>query len=187
MKLIELSQGRLAIVDDEDFHWLLQWKWYYWRVKGRKTGYAKRNVRSESKRKLVPMQVAVMQRHRLWESGREVDHINTCGCDNRKENLRLATRNEQGANVGLKTSNTSGVTGVNWHKQTDKWQARIKINGKQTHLGLCVNLDEAIEIRRQAEIKHRGEFQHDPTNVCPLGPTGQCPDCAARLGESNEP
>ena len=179
MKLIELTQGRVAIVDDEDFDWLSKWKWCYWRAK--KTGYATRTDYSGSKQKSIWMHVAVMQHHRLWKRGKEVDHENTCGCDNRKSNLRIPTSSGQQVNTGLRTNNTSGVAGVNWDKEKSKWQTRISTNGKRKHLGYYVDLNEAIKVRQKAEVKHYGKFRHDPTNVCPLGRTGQCPDCAERL------
>ncbi len=182
MKLIELTQDRLAIVDDEDFDWLSKWNWHYWRGKKAKTGYAMRKTLGP-KRKTVRMQVAVMKRHKRWKRGREVDHIDTCGCDNRKVNLRLASRNGQTANSGLRTDSTSGVRGVSWHKKAGKWEAYIHTNGKRKHLSLFDDFDEAVEARRRAEIKYFGEYRYDSTNVCPLGYTGQCPECAARLKE----
>ena len=57
------------------------------------------------------------------------------------------------------------------------------VNRKQKNLGHFEEFDEAVKIRQKAEIKYRGEFRHDPTNVCPLGYTGECPDCAVRLKE----
>jgi len=180
MKLIELTQGRVALVDDEDFEWLSQWKWYYHRY--RKTGYAMRNGPSP-KRGLILMHVTILQRHKRWACGRGIDHINMCGCDNRKENLRLATSSANGMNAGLRLDNTSGVKGVNWHKAGRKWQARICINQKETFLGLFTDMDDAIKAREQAEIKYFGKYRHDLSNVCPLGSTGECPDCAQRLRE----
>ncbi len=179
MKLIELTQSRVAIVDDEDFKWLSKWKWHYNQCK--KSGYAVRHDNSNSKQPLIRMHVIIMKRHKRWKRGKEVDHINTCGCDNRKENLRLATECEQRANQGQRSDNISGVVGVGWYKKTNKWRAYIKVNKKSKHLGLFVNKKDAIDARHEAEIKYFGEYRHDPTNVCPLGHTGQCPECAMRL------
>jgi len=123
MKLIELTQDRLACVDDEDFDWLSKWKWHYQCGEKWKTGYAKRTDRSEPKQKTVSMHVAIMKRHEKWRRGKEVDHKNVCGCDNRKVNLRLVTSGNQGANRRLRTDNTSGVTGISWHKGARKWVA----------------------------------------------------------------
>jgi len=180
---IELSQGRVALVDDEDFDWLSKWKWYYLRDKKAKTGYAKRNIGSSPHQQAVYMHIAIMKRHKCWKRKKEVDHIDMCGCDNRKVNLRLATSGEQGINERFRSDNTSGIRGVCWYKQTGKWVAYITVNRKRKHLGYFVNKEDAIAKRLWAEYKYFGKFRHDPTNVCPLGYTGECPDCAARLRE----
>lgn len=183
MKKIKLTKSRWAVVDAEDFEWLSQWNWHYMRMKKRKTGYAVRNTGSRPHRQKILMHVAIMKRHKLWKRKAEVDHINTCGCDNRKVNLRPATRSMNGAHRGLQSNNTSDITGVYWDKNADKWRAQIMVDRKQTHLGCFVDKEEAIKIRLKAEVKYFREFQHDPTNVCPLGYTGECPECAQKLKE----
>jgi len=186
MKLIELTQGRVAIVDDEDFGWLSKWKWHYHRDKAKRNGYAERTACNRNHRQTILMHVAILKRRKLWKSGIQVDHINTCGCDNRKENLRLATRSGQTANIGCRSNNSSGVTGVYWRKDRSKWCAYIRIDKKKKHLGNFNKMKDAVAARYQAEIKHFGEYRHDSTNVCPLGNTGKCPDCAARLKEMKQ-
>lgn len=185
MKTIELTQGRLACVDDEDFKWLSKWNWHYHRVKHANTGYAERTDHSGPEQRIIRMHVAIMKRHKHWKHERQIDHINICGCDNRKENLRLVTSSEQRINRGQRSDNTSGVVGVSWHKARNKWEAYITINKKRIHLGIFPDkdFDEAVKVRLKAEFKYFGEFQHNPTNVCPLGYTGECPDCAQRLKE----
>lgn len=70
----------------------------------------------------------------------EIDHINRTKGDDRLENLRLATRQQNSYNT-LYSVNKSGVPGVCWHKRDKKWRASIKINGKNIHLGYfsCIN------------------------------------------------
>jgi len=182
MKLIELTQDRVAVVDDEDFEWLSKWKWYYHYHPNGNTGYARRTTARPQARKIL-MHIAIMERHQRWERGKEVDHENTCGCDNQKVNLRLATRKMNSINKKRQSNNTPKVAGVSWHKATGKWQARIQICKKTKHIGLFINKKDAIAARRQAEIEYFGEYRYDPTNVCPLGHIGECPDCAQRLEE----
>jgi hypothetical protein len=65
----------------------------------------------------------------------EVDHINRNKRDNRKENLRAATRRENSINQGLSSKNTSGIKGVSYSQRDKKWRAQITINGILNHLG----------------------------------------------------
>jgi len=178
MKQIELSQGRVAIVDDEDFEWLSKWKWHY--IRRGKTGYAERRISSKPPR-VIHMHVAIIRRYKHWKHGCEVGHRNTCDCDNRKKNLRLTARGGQRANQGKRTDNTSGIPGVHWYERRGKWIAYINANKRRDYLGYFEKFEDAVTARHKAEIKYFGEYRHDPTNVCPLGHTGECPDCAARL------
>ena len=87
-----------------------------------------------------------------------VDHINRNTLDNRKENLRLATMQQNAMNRSVQPNNTSGIPGVSWRKDRNKWRAFITINGKQKALGLYENKEDAIAARKLAEEKYFGEF-----------------------------
>ena len=89
---------------------------------------------------------------------KEMDHINRIKDDDRWENLRPATRTEQVINRGMQKNNTSGHKGVSWDKRKKKWKAQIKVDKKQIHLGLFDNLEEAVAVRKEAELKYFGEF-----------------------------
>ena len=73
----------------------------------------------------------------------EVDHINRNPADNRISNLRLATPSENAQNSGVRRDNKSGVRGVSWYSQTQKWMAKITVNGKQKGLGYYKSLEDA--------------------------------------------
>lgn len=91
--------------------------------------------------------------------GRDVDHINGRGDDNRWCNLRPATRGQNNwNNHNLRSDNKSGKTGVSWSIQGDAWTARVTVNKKIIHLGYFDDLEEAVEVRRAAELKYFGEF-----------------------------
>jgi hypothetical protein len=64
-------------------------------------------------------------------------------------------------NVGLRSNNKSGVTGVIWHRRSSKWRAFIRINGKQIELGLFDRFEDAVVARKEAEEKYFGEFSYD--------------------------
>ena len=86
------------------------------------------------------------------------DHINRNPLDNRKENLRKCTTTENIQNSSLRNNNTSGIIGVSWNKNKNKWRARIVVNGQEKSLGYFVNKDDAIRIRLNAEAKYFKEF-----------------------------
>jgi hypothetical protein len=90
---------------------------------------------------------------------KQVDHINGNRLDNRIKNLRLATGRQNSCNKALSKRNTSGVTGVRWAKREKKWIAYITANGKMNHLGYFINKEDAIQTRREAEVKYFGDFR----------------------------
>lgn len=90
-----------------------------------------------------------------------VDHINHNTLDNRRENLRVVSSSCNSMNRRLRTDNSSGVTGVRWHKATGKWQADIMAFGTNIYLGLFVDKDDAIKARKEAEDKYFGEYSYD--------------------------
>jgi len=87
-----------------------------------------------------------------------IDHKNHCKNDNRKENLRTCTDNQNQMNRRISKNNTSGVKGVGWHKLTESWRAYIYINTKYIELGHFDNFNDAVEVRKQAEIEYHKEF-----------------------------
>lgn len=82
-----------------------------------------------------------------------IDHINGVKCDNRIENLREVTVAENRLNV-RQARNDSGVVGVTWAKKERNWRASININGKVVNLGHFSNLNDAISVRKAAELEH---------------------------------
>jgi hypothetical protein len=83
----------------------------------------------------------------------QIDHINGVRHDNRIENLREATIQENRRNV-TRARNASGVIGVTWARKEGNWRASISINGKAINLGHFENLTEAIACRRAAEKRY---------------------------------
>ncbi len=83
----------------------------------------------------------------------EVDHIDRNKLHNRKNNLRVVSRQINNLNIGMQKNNTSGYKGVAWHKQHKKWRAYIMLDYKQKHLGLFDNKEDAYKARLIAEYK----------------------------------
>jgi len=90
--------------------------------------------------------------------GLHVDHINSVKDDNRIENLRLATNQENQRNRGFNKNNKLGVKGVTFNKQNQKYQARIGIKGANKHLGYFNTPEEASQAYQEAAKQHFGEF-----------------------------
>lgn len=101
--------------------------------------------------------------------GFQIDHINGIRTDNRIENLRIVTSSENSKNSGLPVSNTSGVKGVYWHKQSGKWNAKIKIGKTLKCLGLFAEIEEAAKARKAAELEngyfHNSRKSHNLTEI----------------------
>lgn len=90
-----------------------------------------------------------------------VDHINGNRLDNRKINLRIVTPQQNAINISRRCDNTSGHKGISWDKKSKKWHTYINIKTKRIHLGYFDSLEEAIEVRKQAEIEYFGEYRRD--------------------------
>lgn len=90
----------------------------------------------------------------------EIDHINGTRDCNSPGNLRAVTHKINSQNQKTPSSNTSGVIGVHWHKNHDKWQAQIRVDGKIIHLGLFDNIEDAATVRQEAEVEHGFHANH---------------------------
>lgn len=128
MKRIELTQGQVALVDDRDYEWLSQWRWYFDPHHSGIDGYAVRKCHGRK----IRMHLEIAKRMRC--EGR-VDHRNRNKLDNRRHNLRLASASQDGANRVRRQKKTSRFRGVSWYKQTGRWHAQITVKQKVQHLG----------------------------------------------------
>lgn len=88
--------------------------------------------------------------HGSWPT-EEIDHINHVRTDNRICNLRPASREENCRNISRASNNSSGVTGVSWHKAGRKWLAVIVHKEEQHFLGLFTDFHDAVAARKTAE------------------------------------
>lgn len=148
--MIPLTKGKFAIVDEADAEMLLSGAtWAAVRNQDSCTWYATRH--EGATRELVSM-------HALIAGYKGVDHANRNGLDNRRVNLRPATRSQNAANRAPQRSNTSGYKGVDWHPLARKWRARIVVNGRGTYLGLYGDPVEAARVYNRAAAEAFGEY-----------------------------
>ena len=142
IKEIPLTQGKIAVVDDDDYEWLSQWKWCVTKVNKGKSDlyYAIRATKKEDGKQTTILMHRAILGLSFGESG--VDHIDGNSLNNTKANLRLSTQSQNIAN-GRKRSGSSQYKGVNWQKIPQKWRAGIRLQYKSYHLGLFANEIEA--------------------------------------------
>lgn len=138
------AQGEEFYFDLEDYDLI---KDHYWYVDPR--GYL---ICSEK----IFMHVLIMSPY----EGEYVDHIKHNTLDNRKSKLRLVTPSQNCMNRGLQRNNTSGITGVSFHKASQRWFAYTKLNSKQKRV-YADSKEEAIKIRKRMEEKYFGEYSYD--------------------------
>ncbi|RUR48836.1 HNH endonuclease [Vreelandella populi] len=90
----------------------------------------------------------------------EIDHINGDGTDNRWENLRASSREENCHNMAMNTRNTSGVTGVGWNKRQKNWSAYCHLKGKYYSLGNFQEIDVAAMEVMEFRAEHGFSARH---------------------------
>lgn len=142
MKKIALTQNKFALVDDEDYERLNQYKWYFSHY-----GYAVR-----------PRNIFMHRVILKLIKGQEGDHRDLNTLNNQKFNLRAATRSQNNANHSLQRNNTSGYKGVSFNKRIKRFVAYTKVAGKYIHLGLFDDPILAAKAYDLAAKKYFGEY-----------------------------
>lgn len=104
--------------------------------------------------------IALLLAYGFYSDDLQVDHINHVRNDNRLVNLRFVTRSENQRNQSRHRKNTTGVTGVYYHKTKRKYVAQIVVEGAKIYLGAFVSLEEATEVRKAAELKYKFNANH---------------------------
>lgn len=155
-RLIALTRGMYAKVDIEDFDRINTHSWRA--MLNRNTGcyYAATNLKIDGRnRSSFGMHTMVMNP----SPGMEVDHRNRSETlDNRKENLRLATRSQNQANRRLQKNNTSGYRGVAFVKNMGLWRAQTQKNREKTRATYFSSKHEAAREYNRLALELHGEF-----------------------------
>lgn len=149
---IELTQNKKTLVDAEMYEELTKYKWLY------QDGYAKRSVWNKETKKNYHVFM-----HRVITNcpyGFDVDHINGDKLDNRKCNLRIATRSQNNANIPKYKGKSSKYKGVCWNKRKRCWKVSIGYGGKMYHLGYFKNEEDAALKYNEHAKELFGEFAY---------------------------
>lgn len=158
-KFNTITRTELISIMDYDPRGFLVWKNPLARrnKKGQRVGYDTNGYRQ------VSIKGKLYREHRLvwlFHYGNipecDVDHINRIRNDNRIENLRLCTDGtlQNSQNRSLNVNNKSGVKGVYWNKNANKWHTRIGVNGKRINIGYYENIEDAKNARKEADKKY---------------------------------
>jgi len=163
VKKIKLTQDKEALVDDEDYEMLNEHKWYAakdWSIKNKDKFYVQRKSPTgpNGKQKTILMHRVITNAPK----GMHVDHINGNPLDNRKENLRVCTPQQNNMNRRKYNNNTSGYKGVYYQKKpkhmineySKPWRAEIR----RIHIGLYKTKEEAALAYNKKALEVFGEY-----------------------------
>lgn len=148
--------GEEFYFDIEDYNLIKDYCWYK-----DSCNYIRANTYDDNhKRTSVLMHQLIMQTDGVKEMP---DHIHGRGTrnDNRKSNLRIVNKSQNNINQPLRKDNTSGVKGVNWNKDSNKWRVRIQVDHKRILVGDYDSLEDAKVAREKAEDKYHKEYSYN--------------------------
>lgn len=152
MKLIPLTQGKFVQVDDWNFDWLNQWKWYA--QKDKTTYYAVRDTHSNGIRETIRMHRLIMN----TPNNLIVDHQDHNGLNCLEKNMRNCTHQQNQQNrQGYGKSKYLGVH-IIWKDGQYRIVARIVVNKRLIQLGTFKTEEEAAHVRDESAKKYHGEF-----------------------------
>lgn len=156
MKEIPLTQNKVALVDDCDYEFLMQWKWYACKYKH--TYYAVRSGFRESRKfNKVWMHRVLLE---LSDNNKlQGDHKDRNGLNNQRNNLRISNQSQNNANRKYShPSRSSKYIGVTYRIKRKRYEAVIGVNHKKLYLGMYYNEIDAAKAYNNAAIKYFGEF-----------------------------
>lgn len=160
MKLIQLTKGFSAMVDDEDYKSLCNYRWHV--IKGYSTFYAVRTLYLGGGRKNKKFKHIFMHREILGATDRNtlVDHKDHNGLNNQRNNIRLCSRSENQKNKNSEKHSTSKYLGVDYDSKRNKWKSRIRVGGKEIFLGRFLDEKDAAKAYDEAARLYHGEFSN---------------------------
>lgn len=152
MRQIELHSRKypnlFALVDDNDYTWLNQYRWNPEVKSHRNAIYARGYINGEH----------IFMHRMLLPDTIQVDHIDGNGLNNQRDNLRKADNSINNMNKEKRRKGTSKYKGVSWHRKTGKWKSSISLNNKELNLGEFITEIEAAKIYDSKATELFGEY-----------------------------
>lgn len=148
------NKNEIFYFDKDDYDKIKEYSWYK-----NSLGYIVTNISISN----IPKRQVSVKMHRLVMDAHKdqlVDHIYHIKHDNRKSQLRIVTNQQNQFNSNLRQDNTTGVSGVYWHKNKHKWESLIGYNKKIIYLGMYDDFDEAVKVRKEAEKLYYKEHRN---------------------------
>lgn len=150
MREIPLTKGHVALVDDENYDSIIIFTWRS--IPEKHTNYAIKGWSPETHMQMANAVMGQPPKGYTW------DHKDRNGLNNQKNNLRLATPQQNAANRTNTKKSLSSFRGVARYHLHHKWAARVKVDNKLIFLGFFDNKEEAARCYDKAAIKYFGEF-----------------------------
>ena len=147
---IPIGKGIEAIINESDYLLVSPYTWWIGSGRNSHTLYACATINGHK-----------TKMHRLIMNatkGQIVDHINGCGIDNRRQNLRLCSHSQNSANMFRMALGSSRFKGVSWDKVKKRWFAKITVNYKQIALGRYRTEEDAARAYDAAAKTYFGKF-----------------------------
>lgn len=154
---IPLTRGLVALIDEVDLPLVAPFKWHA----GRRHQTPEKYVAVSGRGGANPTLHGRVYMHRLIlgaSHGQLVDHKNGDPLDNRRANLRIATRAQNNTNKSLTRIPNSGFRGVCKQSGCNLWDVRFRFDGKLRYTGSYASPEEAARAYDEAARLHHGEF-----------------------------
>jgi len=155
-KWVGLSRGQWALVDDVDYDAVSAHLWSFSRPLRRGPQFSGYAVRTPKQGHTQFLHRFIWERMGVSEPGADVDHVNGDGLDNRRSNLRVASRSMNNANMRLRCDSQSGFKGVSRRRYA--WVAQIKAQGSVKYIGSFRTARDAARAYDAAALKFFGPF-----------------------------
>lgn len=138
-----------VLIDEDDYEKCKQFKWYIGSSGKHRKYYAYSVSRIDGKRRVFALHRFIMGE----PIGKEIDHINHNGLDNRRCNLSIVSKQQNRQNMRIPSNNKTGHVGVNYNERLNKYIAKIQHKGKTIHIGCYQNIDDAVKARKDKEAE----------------------------------